>query len=63
MRSAIEWLIDTADGRRLLLTVYTIAAVVSVITYAIVRSPWYAMSVALPLLFAPFWASWCLRRR
>jgi hypothetical protein len=62
MRAALEWLIDTADGRRVLLVVYSVAAVISVVTYTIVRSPWYALSVATPLLFAPFWARWCLRR-
>ncbi len=63
MRAALEWLIDTADGRRVLLVVYSVAAVISVVTYTIVRRPWYALSVAAPLLFAPFWARWCLRRR
>ena len=62
MRAAIEWLINTPDGRRVLLVVYTVAAVISVVTYTIARSPWYAASVAAPLLFAPFWARWCLRR-
>ncbi len=62
MRAALTWLIDTDDGRRVLLIAYSVAAFISVTTYVVVRSPSYALSIAAPLAFAPLWARWCVRR-
>jgi len=54
MRAALTWLIDTDDGRRVLLIAYSVAAFISVTTYVVVRSPWYALSIAAPLTFAAY---------
>jgi hypothetical protein len=57
-----RWLLLTAEGRRVLLVAYLVAALVSIVTYGVTHSPGYAVGQAAVLGFAPLWARWCLRR-
>ena len=58
----VRWFLLTPEGRRALMVVYAVAAVASITANWIVRGPWFALTVAIPLTFAPLWTTWCLRR-
>jgi hypothetical protein len=45
-----------------LAVVYSIAAVISIVTYTIMRSPLYGAGQLALTGFGLFWARWCLRR-
>jgi hypothetical protein len=57
-----RWLLLTPEGRRVLVAAYVVAALVSIVTYGIVRSPAYALGQAVVFSLAAFWTRWCLRR-
>ena len=55
-------LLLTRDGRITLGVVYSIAAIVSVVTYSIARSPLYGLGQLALTAFGLSWARWCLGR-
>jgi hypothetical protein len=55
-------LLLTHEGRIVLAVVYSIAAVGSIVTYTIMRSPLYGAGQLVLTGFGLFWARWCLRR-
>ncbi len=55
-------LLLTHRGRVTLAVVYSIAATVSIVTYAIVQSPLYGLGQFAVTSFGLLWARWCLRR-
>jgi hypothetical protein len=57
-----RWLLLTHEGRIALAVVYSIAATVSIVTYTIVRSPFYGLGQLVVTSFGLLWARWCLRR-
>jgi hypothetical protein len=57
-----RWFLTTHRGRVILATVYSIAAVISIIVYTIVRSPLYGFGQFLLTAFGLWWANWCLKR-
>jgi hypothetical protein len=57
-----RWLLFTHSGRISLAVAYAIAAVVSIVTYTIVRSPLYGLGQLALTSFGLSWARWCLRR-
>jgi len=57
-----RWLLLTHEGRIVLAVVYSIAATVSIVTYAIMRSPLYGLGQLALTSFGLLWARWCLRR-
>jgi hypothetical protein len=62
MGDRARWLLLTAEGRRVLIAAYVAAALVSIVTYGIVRSPAYAVGQAVVFTLAAVWTRWCLRR-
>jgi hypothetical protein len=52
----------THEGRIALAVVYSVAAVVSIVTYAIVRSPLYGLGQLALTSFGLLWTRWSLRR-
>jgi hypothetical protein len=60
--SRLRWLLLDHEGRVLLAVVYSVLSLASVITYAIMRSPWYALGQLLLTTFGLFWVRWCIRR-
>jgi hypothetical protein len=63
MADRARWLLYTHEGRVTLGALYVIAAIASVITYAVVRSPAYASVQLVILSFGLFWVRWCLKPR
>jgi hypothetical protein len=57
-----RWLLLTHEGRVALAIVYSIAAVASIVTYTIMRSPLYGAGQLALTGFGLFWARWCLHR-
>jgi hypothetical protein len=57
-----RWLLLDPTGRRVLLALYSVAALTSVVVYATVKTPAYAAGQAALLAFAPVWITWCVRR-
>jgi hypothetical protein len=57
-----RWLLFTHPGRMILVGLYSIAAVISVVTYTIMRAPLYGLGQVAVTGFGLFWARWCLRR-
>jgi hypothetical protein len=60
-----EWaraLLLTPRGRRVLLAAYVAGAVVSIATYAIVRSAGYAVAQAVLFAIGAAWTLFCLHR-
>jgi hypothetical protein len=57
-----RWLLFTHPGRIALAIVYSIAAAVSILTYAVMRSPLYGAGQLALTAFGLSWARWCLRR-
>ena len=55
-------LLLTHEGRIVLAVVYSVAAVVSIVTYTVMRSPLYGAGQLVVTGFGLFWARWCLRR-
>ena len=55
-------LLFTHSGRITLAVVYSIAAVISIVTYTIMRSPLYGLGQVALTAFGLFWARWALRR-
>jgi len=45
-----------------LVALYLTAGAVSVVTYAVMRGPLYALGQAAVLAFGLFWVRWCLQR-
>lgn len=62
MADRARWLILTHEGRVVLAIVYSIAAVGSIVTYTVMRSPLYGFGQFLLTGFGLFWARWCLQR-
>jgi hypothetical protein len=62
MTDRFRWFLLTHQGRIALAIVYSIAATVSIVTYAIVRSPLYGLGQLAVTSFGLLWARWCLRR-
>ena len=62
MGNLARWFLLTHEGRRALVVVYSIAAAISIAANYASRGSWFALSVAIPLVLAPFWTTWCLRR-
>jgi len=56
-----RWLLYTHPGRVTLATAYVIAAIVSVVTYTLARSPGYGLGQLVLTSFGLAWARWCLR--
>lgn len=61
-RSIAERLLLTHGGRVAIGVAYAIAALVSVVVYAVVRDPVYAAGQAIMLSIGLLWANWALRR-
>jgi hypothetical protein len=57
-----RWLLFTHPGRITLAVAYSIAAVVSIVTYTIMRSPLYGFGQLALTGFGLGWARWALRR-
>jgi hypothetical protein len=57
-----RWLLFTHPGRITLTVAYSIAAVVSIATYTIMRTPLYGAGQLALTSFGLLWARWCLRR-
>jgi hypothetical protein len=57
-----RWLLFAPQGRILLAVAYSIAAVISIVTYTVMRSPLYGAGQLALTGFGLFWARWCLRR-
>jgi hypothetical protein len=55
-------LLLTHRGRITLAIMYSIAATVSIVTYAVMRSPEYGLGQFALTSFGLLWARWCLRR-
>ncbi len=55
-------LLLTPSGRRLIVALYAVAAVTSVVVYAVARSPVYAAGQVALLGGGALWVRWCLRR-
>ena len=55
-------LLLTHQGRIALAVVYSIAAVISIVTYTIMRSPLYGLGQLALTAFGLWWANWCLKR-
>ena len=63
MADRARWLLYTHAGRVTLGFVYALAALASVITYAVRRGPVYGLGQLAVLSFGLFWARWCLKPR
>ncbi len=46
----------------MLAVVYSVAAVVSIVTYTIMRTPLYGLGQLALTAFGLLWTRWCLRR-
>jgi hypothetical protein len=57
-----RWLLLTHPGRIALAIAYSIAAVASIVTYTVARSPLYGLGQLVLTAFGLLWARWCLRR-
>jgi hypothetical protein len=57
-----RWLLLTHQGRITFAVVYSIAAVISIVTYTIMRSPLYGLGQLALTAFGLWWVNWCLRR-
>ena len=57
-----RWLLLTHRGRVTIAVVYVILAVISIVTYTIMRSPLYGAGQLALTGFGLFWANWCLKR-
>ncbi|HWS47580.1 MAG TPA: hypothetical protein VN636_17095 [Acidimicrobiia bacterium] len=62
MADRARWLLLTHQGRMVLVALYLTAGAVSVVTYAVMRGPLYALGQAAVLAFGLFWVRWCLQR-
>ena len=62
MADRFRWVLLTHEGRIALAVVYSVAAVVSIVTYAIVRSPLYGLGQLALTSFGLLWTRWSLRR-
>ncbi len=58
-----RWLLFEPQGRITLAVLYSIASVISIVTYTIVRFPLYGAGQLGLTGFGLFWARWCLRRQ
>ncbi len=59
----VRWLLLTREGRRALLGVYVVAALISLVVYTIRYDIGYALGLAVMFVVAPLWIWWCLRPR
>jgi hypothetical protein len=57
-----RWLLFTHTGRIALAVAYSIAAVASIVTYTIMRSPLYGAGQLALTSFGLLWTRWGLRR-
>jgi hypothetical protein len=57
-----RWLLFTHTGRIALAVAYSIAAVASIVTYTIMRTPLYGAGQFAVTAFGLLWARWCLGR-
>jgi hypothetical protein len=57
-----RWLLFTHPGRIALAVAYSIAAVASIVTYTVMRSPLYGAGQFAVTAFGLAWARWCLGR-
>jgi hypothetical protein len=57
-----RWLLFAPQGRITLAVVYSIAAVISIVVYTIMRAPLYGAGQLVVTGFGLLWARWCLRR-
>jgi hypothetical protein len=57
-----RWLLFTHPGRIALAVAYSIAAVASIVTYTVMRSPLYGAGQLVVTAFGLLWARWCLGR-
>jgi hypothetical protein len=57
-----RWLLFTHQGRVTLAVLYSIASVISIVTYSIMREPLYGLGQFIVTGFGLWWARWCLRR-
>jgi hypothetical protein len=55
-------LLFTHPGRMVLVAMYSVAAVISIVTYTIMRAPLYGLGQVALTGFGLSWARWCLRR-
>ena len=62
MADRARWLLYTHEGRIALGVAYSVAAVVSIATYTIARSPLYGVGQLVLTSFGLLWARWCLQR-
>ena len=62
MADRARWLLFAPQGRMTLVVVYSIASVISIVTYTVMRSPLYGAGQLAVTGFGLFWARWCLRR-
>ena len=63
MTDRLRWMLLTHEGRTTLAYIYLALGAVSVITYAIYRSPGYAVAQAVLIVGSLFWVRWCIRHR
>jgi hypothetical protein len=62
MADRARWLLLSHEGRIVLAVVYCIAAVISIVTYTVMRSPLYGLGQVALTGFGLLWARWCLQR-
>ena len=62
MADRARWLLLSHEGRIVLAVVYSIASVISIVTYTVMRSPLYGLGQVALTGFGLFWARWCLQR-
>ncbi|HEV7525265.1 MAG TPA: hypothetical protein VGP92_09870 [Acidimicrobiia bacterium] len=62
MLDRARWLLLTHQGHLVLAAVYSIASIVSVVTYTVDRGPLYGAGQLALTGFGLWWARWCLGR-
>ena len=62
MNSFGHWLLFSRDGQRTLVIVYAVLALASIVTYSIMRGPWYGLGQVALFGFAAWWTYFCLHR-
>ncbi len=62
MTERMRWLLLTHEGRVMLAGMYLGLGLITVVTYAIYRSPLYAFAQGLVIVGGFLWVRWCIRR-
>lgn len=62
MADRARWLLFTHQGRLTLVVLYTIASVVSIVVYTVMRAPLYGAGQLAVTGLGLSWTRWCLQR-